>query len=260
MKKCLISLVIVGLLLCWVANLFASDSQEVRILADDDYPPYSYVENGVLKGIYIDYLKKLSHHLQEKYTISIMPVPWKRALKLIESGEEFALIPPYIHFQSRPFIVQYSSPIGFEKVVVYCHNDVPLEQVFIQGPSSRPALRLGINSGYLLLNEKYKSAITKRRIILASNKSTVNNVEKLIKRRIDCYINDETSTLVTLNEVFGHYQTEFKRDFVVKEVISSQSAHIGYARDFQKQGFSNQAFIDAMNDTISTITPNGINF
>ncbi|MFY8350687.1 substrate-binding periplasmic protein [Pseudoalteromonas sp. SSM20] len=239
---------------------FANSPVEVRILADDDYPPYSYVENGVLKGIYIDYLKRLSHHLQDDYTISVMPLPWKRALKLIESGEEFALIPPYIHHKSRPFIAHYSSSIGIEKVVVFCHKDVSLEHAFSLGPKARPALKLGINAGYLLLNDKYKSAVSKRRIILATNKSTASNVEKLIKRRIDCYINDETSTLITLSDVLSHYHTQFKRDFVVKEVISSQSAHIGYARDFQKHGFSNQAFIDAMNDAINTISPNGINF
>ena len=38
------------LLLYFSAQLVAKESQEIRILVDDDYPPYSYVENGKVKG------------------------------------------------------------------------------------------------------------------------------------------------------------------------------------------------------------------
>ena len=45
------------LLLCCI-NGAAAAQQQVVLYGDDDYPPYSYVERGEFKGIYVDLLKQ----------------------------------------------------------------------------------------------------------------------------------------------------------------------------------------------------------
>lgn len=50
---------VVWVLWCWywpcavVAQTAATAPQIVTIVVDDDYPPYSYLENRQLKGVYI---------------------------------------------------------------------------------------------------------------------------------------------------------------------------------------------------------------
>lgn len=237
-------------LLLSVNPISAQTPTNVRILVDDDYPPYTYVSNGELKGIYIDFLKHAANNLPAQYSISFVPLPWKRALVLIENGDEFAILPPYLHTQKRPFIAHYSEPIGVEEVVVFCHKNISLDQVTNTKQALINPLRLGINAGYLLLNDKYKKAVSQNRITLASNKSTAHNIEKLIKGRIDCYINDKTSTLVTLQQILGKYEAAFMERIKIMDVISSQSAHVGFSRDFKKDNFSNIDFINALNDAI----------
>ena len=71
--------------------------QEVIIVADDSYPPYSYVENNELRGIYIDLINLAAQRLAKDYKIKFVAMPWKRALQEVKLGNAFAVIPPYIH-------------------------------------------------------------------------------------------------------------------------------------------------------------------
>ena len=77
--------------ICWAQTI------KVKIVTDDDYPPYSYVEDGHLKGLYIDLISRASKLLLPEYEVSLEAMPWKRALMKLEQGEEFAILPPYKH-------------------------------------------------------------------------------------------------------------------------------------------------------------------
>ena len=241
------------LLLYFSAQLVAKESQEIRILVDDDYPPYSYVENGKVKGVYIDFIRQVSRELAPNYHIRFLPLPWKRALMLVEQGKEFAILPPYRHTSTRPFISHYSERIGLEEVVVLCHKNVRLGDYFSKSKVSKP-LSLGINAGYILLNDAYQKAVTRGAILLESNKSTEHNVEKLLKRRIDCYINDKTSTLLVLKETMVQNDIPNNDDFIVMETISSQSAHIGFSKEYVKHFADFDMFLTSLNGAIKQIS------
>ncbi|KPV98499.1 Bacterial extracellular solute-binding protein, family 3 [Pseudoalteromonas sp. P1-9] len=246
-------LVALSFLLFCSAHLFAGDSQEVRILVDDDYPPYSYIENGKVKGIYIDFIRQVSRELAPNYHIRFLPLPWKRALMLMEQGKELAILPPYKHPETRPFISHYSEKIGLEEVVVLCHKNVRLVDYFSQNKNSKP-LSLGINAGYILLNDKYSKAVKLGTILLESNKSTEHNVEKLLKRRIDCYINDKTSTLLVLKDALAQNDMPNNADFIVMETISSQSAHIGFSKEYVQHFTDFESFLAELNNAIKQIS------
>lgn len=232
----------------------AHTSEQIRILVDDDYPPYSYLEGGEVKGLYIDFMRQVSKELAPTYHLRFLPLPWKRALMLIEQGKEFAILPPYRHPKMRPFISHYSEQIGLEEVVVMCHKSIRLADYFdTQQPPSRP-LSLGVNAGYMVLNQKYQGAIAAGRIILESNKSTHHNVEKLLKRRIDCYINDKTSTLLIFKHALQPDEVHLAADYIVMETVSSQSAHIGFSRDYVKHVPEFEAFLSALNAAINRIS------
>lgn len=74
------------------ATAFAGE--KVVLLGDDDYAPYSYVENGQFKGMYVELLNKASELLKPAYEVELKPRPWKRSLADLENGTAFALFPP----------------------------------------------------------------------------------------------------------------------------------------------------------------------
>ena len=160
---------------------FSTAPVQVEILTDDDYPPYSYVANGQLKGIYINLIEQASRLLLPEYQVNITAMPWKRALRRIETGQDFAILPPYNHSEDRQYIHPYSIPLAVESVVTFCRKDVDLHQAFADKSKLKSPIRLGINAGYILLDQKYKSAIAAQRIQLQENKKTDANVIKLLK-------------------------------------------------------------------------------
>lgn len=219
-------------------------SNVVTILADDDYPPYSYVENGVLKGIYIELLRRAITPLQREYFVEIVPMPWKRALLSAKQGNVVGIIPPYRHSEKRPFISSYSIALGTEHVVTYCRQNIDLESALALKLPSEKRLHLGMNAGYLLLNQRYKKAIQSGYIKLWENKSTEANVIKLLTDKLDCYVNDRNATLYELDNI-KRSNPELSHIIVEeKDEISQQTAHIGFSQGVDKE------FIFKMNDAL----------
>ncbi|NMR24306.1 transporter substrate-binding domain-containing protein [Pseudoalteromonas sp. NEC-BIFX-2020_015] len=252
LKKRLI--LITGLLMLMCA--FTSHSNvDVTILADDDYPPYSYLENGEVKGIYIDLLRRASTQLKLDYHVKIISTPWKRALLTVKKGDVIGVVPPYLHYDSRPFISSYSVALGTEFVVTYCRENVDLKAALnLDLPVNKP-VHLGMNAGYLLLDERYKQAIARGRIQLWENKSTAANVIKLLTNKIDCYVNDRKATQYELNSINKTYPQYNTVTVIEKDELSHRTAHIGFSREFSypyKDDFikrMNRALLDVMNET-----------
>ena len=103
-------LLVLGLV--WTTSVFSQI--DVTVYGDDSYPPYSYVENGKLTGIYTAILKKVFSQMPD-YNVSIHSIPWKRGLAEIEQGKIFALYPPYKRL-SLLHITRVAEP--FEIVVI----------------------------------------------------------------------------------------------------------------------------------------------
>jgi len=102
-------------------------SQKVVIIGDENYPPYSYLEQEVAKGVYVDILKAVFARLP-KYQVTFSMMPWKRGLTYIKQAKRLAIFPPYYWPQSRPYMKAYSEPILLEQVVVTCNQAVLNQQ------------------------------------------------------------------------------------------------------------------------------------
>ena len=90
------------ILLKWTLILLLISSQamayhppvKVLVYGDDSYPPYSYGEEGVAKGIYSDILRRVFEEMPG-YEVKLVPIPWERGLKMLKVGQGLALYPPY---------------------------------------------------------------------------------------------------------------------------------------------------------------------
>ncbi|QBG34375.1 transporter substrate-binding domain-containing protein [Litorilituus sediminis] len=235
----------------------ASEPIKVTIVADDSYPPYSYLENEEIKGIYVDIIKAAAKRIAKYYQIEIITMPWKRGLVSLENSEHFAIIPPYKRKAKRPYIWPYSTALFLETVVAFCHKDVSLEDA-INSKGSQQVIQVGMNAGFLILNKELKTAQAQGLIRIWENKNTSANIMKLIFRRIDCYINDRVSTLWQLTELQKqHAEVDFSN---IQEtyLVMEQTAHIGYVREGIAKYPYKADFIKKMDDALLEIQKIGI--
>jgi len=86
MKK-LFMLILLSVFL-WTGTLQA---QAIKIAVDKNmWYPYTYVEDGTVKGLHIDIIKKALKILG--YTPEFTPLPWKRCLRTTKNGKYDAVV------------------------------------------------------------------------------------------------------------------------------------------------------------------------
>ena len=248
------SLLSVCLCLFYFSFSCRSAPQPVTIVTDDSYPPYPFYHDGELQGMYIELVRAAAEYLKDDYKIEIVAEPWKRALASIENGQAFAILPPYKHTEKRPYIWPYSIPIFNEVVVAFCRNNVDL---FTAVTSSldrehRP-INVGINAGFLILNDELERAAAQKRIIVWENKSTHANLVKLLRGRIDCYVNDRRSTLWEMEQLRYTDPSINMSHISENMVVISRAAYIGYTKDGSGRFSYKDDFVKKMNAALNLV-------
>ncbi|MEH6346237.1 MAG: transporter substrate-binding domain-containing protein [Bermanella sp.] len=242
---------VVCLSLSW--SIFA---KPILIFGDDSYPPYSYFEGGVQKGIYTDIIHRVDERLVS-YEITIQAMPWKRALRKVKNGEIALFYPPYKRPKERPYM-DYSVEILPETLSIFCRKELGLTRES-RFPQDYKGLMLGENLGFSS-GESIQEARDKGVLSLSSARGTRANLIKIIDKKLDCYVNDRLSILYELNVLMA--LGEYDGLSLVETVkVSSEYGYLGVSQysdvypgitDFIKQ-FNQQIKVMKNNGEINKI-------
>lgn len=237
---------VVCLSLSW--SVFA---KPILIFGDDSYPPYSYFEGGVQKGIYTDIIHRVDEKLAG-YEITIKAMPWKRALRKVKNGEIPLFYPPYKRSKERPYM-DYSVEILPETLSIFCRKDLGLtrESIF---PQDYKGLLLGENLGFSS-GESIQEARDKGVLSLSSARGTRANLIKIIDKKLDCYVNDRISILYELNVLMK--LGEYDGLSVIETVkVSSEYGYLGVSQYSGVYPYLSE-FINQFNQQIKLMKKNG---
>lgn len=229
--------------------------EKVVLYGADSYPPYSYIENGDFKGIYVELLRDVAGKMKNHYLLELVPIPWRRGLTMLENGQALGLFPPYKRAE-RSFIAPYSIPLYRERVVIVC-NDKAMNRQRHRFPDDFADVSIGINSGYALSSVLVEARKLHRVHIDEANGNEAN-VRKLAMNRIGCYINDSLSIRYTIKKMKKdklHFPELI--NFIPHEVaeLSSEEAYVGFSR-FSKLPFKAD-FIKQLNAALQELKQNG---
>ncbi|CAM3320695.1 substrate-binding periplasmic protein [Shewanella violacea] len=243
----LIQMLVALTLYFFIPLLASAEDIEVTLYADANYPPYSFTEAGELKGIYANIIKRAVSRMKG-YKVTLVGVPWKRGLRLIESGKGFAIYPPYFHVEKRPYIWPYSLPILDERVMVICREDIFFRMMRLNWVEDYYGLVIGVNSGFHLGGDAFWQAAEEDKITVSEAKGNRENLLQLGLKRIDCYLNDRISILWELKKLklSGEYDEGGKHARLIEGVtVSIEQGFLGftnrdegrfaYKEDFKKQ-------------------------
>jgi polar amino acid transport system substrate-binding protein len=228
----------------------------VTIYGDDAYPPYSYLENGEMKGIYTSIIHAAAKRMPE-YRVSLLPVPWKRGLVKLETGEAFALYPPYLRPAERPYM-DYSDSMLAEQLVVYCSQPVIERRPRKVWPDDYAGLRIGLNAGFLSGGKLFDQAVAEGRLSAVPARSSRTNLLKLMKGRIDCFLNDRLSIVWELGRI-RHENLVEPGALAIAETtaLSAEQGYLGYTnRDAGRFPYKHD-FIRKFNAAIKEMKQDG---
>jgi polar amino acid transport system substrate-binding protein len=234
----------------------AASPIEVVIYADDGYPPYSYGENGEALGIYSEILNKAFLRMPQ-YRVTLVPVPWKRGLRLLESGQGFALYPPYYRPEERPYI-RYSEPILDEQVVVFCNKFTTAGRSLKTWPDDYVGLTVGTNAGFLLGGKEFDRYVAAGKIFRDSGTSSHGSVLKMLTGRNDCYINDRLSIHWQVDQIKRAGEIDPTKIAIAETAkLYSEKGYLGYTdRDEGRFAFKN-SFVQDFNAALISLRNEG---
>ncbi len=83
----------------------------------EEYPPFEFKENGVMKGLDIEILSAVAK--KGNFTIEFVEVPWARALVMAEKGDCDGIISLFKTEERSKFLSYPTEGLGFEANVIF---------------------------------------------------------------------------------------------------------------------------------------------
>lgn len=240
-----------GILLLLATLPVAHAAQLVILYGDENYPPYSYIENRQFTGIDVDILRMAAAKLGPSYELKLIPTPWKRGLAMLETGSAFGLFPPGLK-RDRRYIDRYSTVILRESVVVFC-NRMVMQRPRVHFPDDFAGLTIGINAGFLL-SDRLVQAANRGIVKLEPAKDNNSNLRKMAMHRIDCYASDRFAALYSARQL-GDVLSIDERVPLVAAELSDENTYIGYSAK-SAPAFKSD-FIEKMDAALNAMKANG---
>jgi polar amino acid transport system substrate-binding protein len=193
--------------------------------------------------------------LMPDYEIELRPVPWKRGLRMLETGQAFGLYPPYRLEAERPYIVHYSAPLATEHLVIVCRDDRIPPDFKGRWPRDFLGRTLSTNLGYALQTGDFWKPIQEGRIRhLEFPGNRENLVQMAVLGKVDCYANDRSAIDLSYGQLASQLAQSGKADTLARirevTVLESQTAHVGYGRVDDQHFPDGGAFIRRFDQTL----------
>lgn len=165
------------LLLCVISFTAQADNQVVRI-AISDFPPFEFFENGKIEGIDKQTISDVL--TRAGYQVEFYPLPWKRALMLMDSGEMDALASIPKNSDTESLFI-FSKPIMYTQYYFLKNKSLTIEP---KNFSDIKNYNIGIIDGYFY-TDKLNNTEFLQLSPITSPTPDVDNLQKLNHGRID---------------------------------------------------------------------------
>lgn len=209
---------------------------KVTILVDDAYKPFSYKENNVAKGMYIDVLHTAFSRIQG-FTVTMEPIPWQRGKHMMEKGAALGLAPAFFHGHDWPYLYPYSLPFYTETIIAVCGADI-LSTPRPNWPDDYIGLTIGNVTGFDGWGgEAFYSLVREGKIHIQEAKGSASNILILAQGRVDCIMMEDRAFDYQFRELKerGLYDKEMK-PLKKGVIIGTDPVYIGFSKPAREQG------------------------
>jgi polar amino acid transport system substrate-binding protein len=171
----------------------AADALPVTLVTDDNHFPYAFLDQGKPAGIYVRIVETIAARMPG-YRITVTALPWKRALRLTETGEVSGIFPPHQFPLERPYLDRYSDPILSETPVLQC-NDTTLATHGIDRrkaiwPNGYAGMTIAAPNGTHMGGDRLWRLFPVNGIKVIASGGIMENMRELAYGRVDCLLND----------------------------------------------------------------------
>jgi len=219
-------------------------SKDTLNFATVDFPPYSFMDQGEIKGFQVDLIRKMCELADIECNFTILP--FKRSYESVLDFRisKFDAIFNFYKNSERLENFRFSEAILENPLVFFVRKGTAID---FQGDMSVfSKKRIGLMNGYTYSPE-FTEFIEQKRFEFEEAHSHESNFRKLYARRIDVYPVEKYVGLYVASKLGIRDYLE-----ILSEPLVVQSGYIGMAKDNPKA-----YLLQKMNEALITIKQNG---
>ncbi|MGL1891657.1 MAG: transporter substrate-binding domain-containing protein [Spirochaetaceae bacterium] len=206
--------IIILLFIC--SSFIFSEKQKLLFVTDVNFAPYSFKSDDKIVGFDIDIIKEIEKRLDIE--IEVKGFPWKRTLKLIESGAAhggFSLFKTDSREKWSTFTLY---PIHKSQFNIFTRKGDEFKYTKV---SDLIGKKVGLNRGFAI-SDKFDQMSDSGEINVIESEGSDTNFKLLQNGRIDCYIGNYFNSLYFLNK--NDLRSYFS--ILPNEIVPSRDAFI----------------------------------
>ncbi len=227
-----------------IATLFLSSmgfaQETIKFGLIKDVPPYSYETNGRIEGIDYEVFQELQKRIGFKSELKLFP--FKRLWEYVQKGQLDVILQIYFVPARKEHLIYTTSPIRWSAHYIFVRKDKKKEYI----RSDLMALygkTVGKDRGYFV-SKAFDQAAEENHFVVDEAGTTVANIRKLARGRIDCFVSAYHVAMATAKKL-GLQDEIVKLD---EPIIPRKGVFMAVSkkgkRIVDKQGFIDQVSVE----------------
>lgn len=183
----------------------------------DQFPPYSYEENGTLKGVAVDLLGEITGKMGRRVTPDqVHLVPWTEGYQATLTRKNTVLFSA-VRLSEREQSFKWAGPIFTDRYVLFAGRD---RAITIRGPGDMKGYRIGVITDDAGIQQLLDAGVDRSQLVYDTNISVL--IGKLSRGEIDLWCYPEGVGRFIGQQVTGDYSA-------LKVVFTLQNIDFYYA-------------------------------
>lgn len=238
-KNLLLLLVLSSLTFLPVVN----SAEEMIFASPENIPPKIYMENGVLRGTYVDIITAVCKRMKVKPVFA--QYPWPRAVVMVRNGKVDAIFPPLKTPDREKFLYFPSEPVSYTRNVIFARKE---RNIKIKKLSDLKNYIVGVNDQYsygaVFDNYKHNLKVD----ISRTEEMQINKLTHQGQIRMDVAAASEDA-FKYISAKMGH-----AKDLEVVYVISEAPSYVA----FTKTHIDNKKFAQEFSKVLKELRKEGV--
>lgn len=169
-------------------------SDTLLFYGDNEFAPYSYEENGELKGIDIEIIEEVERRLN--LDIKIELVPWNRLIELTKQGKVHGSFSLFYNNERAKYAYFTNYPLHNSKYSLFLLKENYEDYKSFEDIYNK---KIGLNRSFYI-NELFENLVKNETIALDESENINKGVSLLLNKRIDLYLGNEEGVYKYLKE------------------------------------------------------------
>jgi len=203
----------------------------------DQFPPYSYQENGTLKGVAVDLLGEITGKIGGRATPDQLHlVPWTEGYQAALTRKNTVLFST-VRLPEREQSFKWAGPIFTDRYVLFAGRD---RAITIKGPGDLKGYRIGVITDDAGIQQLLDAGVDRTQLVLDTNLSVL--IGKLSGGEIDLWCYPETVGRSIAQRMTGDYYS-----FEIVFTLQSIDFYYAFSNDISDNTVSSfQQALDAL--------------